>query len=81
MRDIAERGRRTANEDAVFATIEEQRRLVDKALSKTRNRRKVAKRPTEPVAVETPPAAAVGEAAAINFAQPAKPYPGEVWDR
>ena len=81
MRDIAERGRRTANEDAVFATIEEQKRLVDKALSKTRNRRKVAKRPTEPVAIETTPAAAVGEAAAINFAQPAKPYPGEVWDR
>jgi hypothetical protein len=33
------------------------------------------------VAIESAPAAPVGEAAAINFGQPAKPYPGEVWDR
>jgi putative transposase len=87
VREITERGRRTANEEAVFTTIEAQRELVDRALAKTRNRRKAARRPTATV---TPPdglrvsSKGTGKpiaATTIDFSKPAKPYPGEAWIR
>jgi putative transposase len=85
VREIAERGRRTVNEDAVFTTIEAQRELVDKALTKTRNRRKVARRPTTtdtPAGV--PGVARKGTSKSVatttaDFSKPAKPSPGETW--
>jgi putative transposase len=79
VREILDRGRRSANEDAMFATIEQQRRLVDKALSKTRNRRKAARRPVVALDTLLPTAAPTSPATSLNFKKPAVPFPGEVW--
>jgi putative transposase len=46
MRQIQATGRKTVNEDAIFSSIEIQRRLIDKAISKTKARRLRARRPT-----------------------------------
>jgi putative transposase len=80
VREILDHGRRSANEEAIFATIEQQRHLVDRALQKTRNRRKVARRPTALLDTALPTPAASPAATPLNYNKPAVPFPGETWN-
>ena len=76
MREIQASGRRTANEDAIFSTIELQRKLIDRARANTRARRLRARRP------ELPSVQAIqstGSVSTIDFSKPAVPYPSETW--
>ncbi len=81
MRDIIATGRRTANEDIVFATIERQRQLVDRARSTTRSRRLRSRRPSKRLIVTPDPGATERSAAKIDFSKPATPYRTERWLR
>lgn len=76
MREIMSSGRRTANEDAIFSTIELQRKLIDQARSNTRARRLRARRPADrsPTPVITPPTDST-----VDYSKPAIPYPSETW--
>jgi putative transposase len=78
MRELKARGRESANEDTIFAAIELQRKLVDRAQAKTRARRQVARRPA---AVPVRPGRNAPSAAGspVDYSQPAKPYHGETW--
>jgi len=80
VREILDRGRRSANEEAIFATIEQQRHLVDRALQKTRNRRKVARRPIAVLDTALPTPSSFPAAAPVNYNKPAVPFPGETWN-
>jgi putative transposase len=76
MREIKSSGRRTANEDAIFSTIELQRKLIDGARSNTRARRLRARRPVKKTAnVDALP----HSDSAIDYSKPAVPYPSETW--
>jgi putative transposase len=76
MREIQASGRHTANEDAIFSTVELQRKLIDRAKSRTKARRQRARRP-EPVT--SPPVASLSSESTIDFSKPPIPYPGETW--
>jgi putative transposase len=76
MREIQGSGRRTANEDAIFSTIELQRKLIDRARSSTRARRIRARRPVQPNAE---PAPLLSSESTIDYTKPAVPYPSETW--
>jgi putative transposase len=78
MRELRARGRQSANEDTIFAAIELQRKLVDRAQAKTRARRQVARRPAAAPARPTRNAQS-GAGSPVDYAQPAKPYHGETW--
>jgi len=75
MREIQSGGRRTANEDAIFSTIELQRKLIDRARLSTKARRTRARRPVEPPGESTP----VPSSDTIDYSKPAIPYPSETW--
>ena len=75
MREIQAGGRRTANEDAIFSTIDLQRKLIDRARSSTSARRTRAKRPVE-LPIESTP---VPFSDTIDYSKPAIPYPSETW--
>lgn len=75
MREIQSGGRRTANEDAIFSTIELQRKLIDRARLSTKARRTRARRPVEPPINSTP----VPSSDTIDYSKPAIPYPSETW--
>jgi putative transposase len=75
MREIQASGRRTANEDAIFSTIELQRKLIDRARSSTKARRLHARRP-EPLADSV---RSLSSESTIDFSKPAIPYPSETW--
>jgi putative transposase len=76
MREIQASGRRTANEDAIFSTIELQRKLIDRARSKTKARRLRERRPDQRAAY---PAPSQPSESTIDYSKPAKPYPSETW--
>ena len=80
VREILDHGRRSANEEAIFATVEQQRHLVDKALQKTRNRRKVARRPAALLDTALPTPASSPAVTPVNYNKPAVPFPGETWN-
>jgi putative transposase len=75
MREIQAGGRHTANEDAIFSTIELQRKLIDRARSSTKARRTRARRPEEPPIEFVP----VPSSDSIDYSKPAIPYPSEAW--
>lgn len=75
MLEIQTGGRRTANEDAIFSTIELQRKLIDRARSSTKARRLRARRPVEPP-IES---SLVPSSDTIDYSKPAIPYPSETW--
>jgi len=76
IREIKATGRRTANEDTVFATVELQRKLIDRARKNTRARRRRERRPVS-VAKTSP--SVVSSNTSINYSKPAKASPGETW--
>lgn len=76
MREIQASGRRTANEDAIFSTIELQRKLIDRARFSTKARRARARRPVETPADSVP---SLASESTIDFSKPAIPYPSETW--
>jgi len=76
IREIKATGRRTANEDAVFATVELQRKLIDRARKNTRARRTRERRPMS-VATNSP--SVVSSNTGIDYSKPAKVSPGEKW--
>jgi putative transposase len=76
MREIQATGRHTANEDAIFSTVELQRKLIDRARGKTRARRVRARRPELPA---TPPTQSPGSDSTIDYSRPVIPYPSETW--
>jgi putative transposase len=75
MREIQSGGRRTANEDAIFSTIELQRKLIDRARLSTKARRTRARRPVEPLFESTP----APSSDTIDYSKPAITYPSETW--
>jgi putative transposase len=75
MREIQSGGRRTANEDAIFSTVELQRKLIDRARSSTKARRARARRPVDPPIEST----LVSSSDSIDYSKPAIPYPSETW--
>jgi putative transposase len=76
MREIKSSGRRTANEDAIFSTIELQRKLIEGARSNTRTRRVQARRPANRTATVD---ALPHSDSTIDYSKPAVPYPSETW--
>jgi putative transposase len=76
MREIQATGRRTANEDAIFSTIELQRRLIDRARSTTKTRRLRARQPAASPAI---PTLIPSSASTIDYSKPAIPFPSETW--
>ena len=76
MREIQATGRRSANEDAIFSTVELQRQLIDRARSSTRARRQRARRPLPPPKL---PASLDSSNSGIDYSKPPTPYPAETW--
>jgi putative transposase len=76
IREIQATGRRTANEDAIFSTIELQRKLIDRARRSTKARRMLARRPYLPPAQ---PTQVPGSDSTIDYSKPVVPYPSETW--
>jgi hypothetical protein len=70
MREIQASGRRTANEDAIFSTVEIQGKLIDRARSSTKARRLRARRPVETPIDSVP---SLSPASTIDYSKPAIP--------
>jgi putative transposase len=78
MRQIQATGRKTVNEDAIFSAIEIQRRLIDKAVSKTKARRLRARRP-RPISAPERIVDSSSTESKIDFSKPVVPFPSETW--
>jgi putative transposase len=76
MREIQASGRRTANEDAIFSTVELQRKLIDRARRSTKARRMLARRPDLP---PLQPTQVPGSDSTVDYSKPVIPYPSETW--
>jgi putative transposase len=78
LREIKSTGRKSGNEDAIFATIELQRKLIDRARKRTRARRLHERRPTD-LTPRQAPSATSDALTPVDYTKPAKPFPGETW--